>query len=521
MDIKAAFSKMKSQPGATLHFFFCEQGEDGKPLLIMDNKPIPSAERSVALAKAKKKNKGGGRMEIDTEGELKVTPLGSPPSCLAKGLQIVARNHNCMPKSIKILKEEPEQPETSPATDTAQPGTAPTQQQPQQSGSKKPMTLDKIEGRQKRLVEAIKKIAARKIPEIAETLKDAVLATSQASVHLRKKEGEQAAAKLDEASQLFSEALNTAGLGDENPDKSGGKVGSYDPATGLYGGNRPKKPDSLKGIDEADESLTAHHLYPWNQILKDINDGLQDPSGAKMKKLLAFGETDVPAWFWDDLKLAPKDRRSQFGDEVNKAAAKICWSPSNIFMGPRNTKRGDDPGEKLDVAYTQSGLPTPQSALAEMIKKKGGIGTDDKLVEMLSRNVHEAQGGQSRPYTEQEWIDDGTGKRVRRTQPKEVEDSQGKKHLERGHMPIKEGGGVLPKDEDKEWTPAPKTGSTTSTPKAPKQVQPKLTEEEIQKRREEAEKRKQEKATQKTEKPKDDDEEIVGDLFGSTNEEET
>lgn len=38
----------------------------------------------------------------------------------------------------------------------------------------------------------------------------------------------------------------------------------------------------LKGVDEDGDTLTAHHIRPWNQIVDLLNDGLADPAGRKL-----------------------------------------------------------------------------------------------------------------------------------------------------------------------------------------------------------------------------------------------
>jgi hypothetical protein len=109
LEFKAAMSKLKSAPGKGLHFFFCEAGEDGKPLLIVDTKKIPKAAQAEALKKAKKKGKCSGKLDMSSEGELELTPFGAPPTSLARGVQVVARNANAMPKGIVVKDAVPDE----------------------------------------------------------------------------------------------------------------------------------------------------------------------------------------------------------------------------------------------------------------------------------------------------------------------------------------------------------------------------------------------------------------------------
>jgi hypothetical protein len=111
LDFKAAMSKLKSNPGKGLHFFFCEQGADGKPVLLVDTKAISGSQQAEVLKTAKKKSKCAGEMEVNKEGELELTPKGSTPTSLAKGVQVVARNANAMPKAIVLKPPVPEDKE--------------------------------------------------------------------------------------------------------------------------------------------------------------------------------------------------------------------------------------------------------------------------------------------------------------------------------------------------------------------------------------------------------------------------
>lgn len=122
IDVKTAFARLKSTPGKGLHYFFVEQGKDGKPILLVDAKKIPEAQKQQALAGAKKKTVSNGELAMDREGELHVTPRGRPPIGLAKGLQIVARNANVMPRAIVVEEALPEdEEETATEQDSGEP----------------------------------------------------------------------------------------------------------------------------------------------------------------------------------------------------------------------------------------------------------------------------------------------------------------------------------------------------------------------------------------------------------------
>ncbi|MCC6620821.1 MAG: hypothetical protein IT385_06180 [Deltaproteobacteria bacterium] len=223
----------------------------------------------------------------------------------------------------------------------------------------------------------------------------------------------------------------------------GGKApkGGYDPKTGLWIGGRPDKPSdssSIKGEDNG-KSLTAHHLYPWNKIESDLNRALGAKDKAGLQKLFLFGEvTDVPSSFWDELAKPPGERGYAFAEVLNHAVPKICWSPSNIFMGP--SERGDDPGEDVDTAYTKSGLPSPSSALAELLKKSGGIGgggPGSKLTQILLTNSRDnGEPSVARKFDSTEWGKDKDGKPIRVNPNAFKRDESGKPELDSKKKPI-------------------------------------------------------------------------------------
>ena len=180
----------------------------------------------------------------------------------------------------------------------------------------------------------------------------------------------------------------------------------YDPSTGEFAGERPKKPGSLKGEDEGGQSLTAHHIYPWNKIRSDLNTALTSKSKPKMEAILHFAGTAVSDSFWVDLAKEPADRSAGFASEVNRIAKAACWSKGNVFMGPLGEYRSDDPGEEMDTSFSKSGIPTPASAVGDLINQSGGIGGTERkssLARMLARNVREASGGKEEAYDSTKW----------------------------------------------------------------------------------------------------------------------
>ncbi len=177
----------------------------------------------------------------------------------------------------------------------------------------------------------------------------------------------------------------------------------YDAGSGQYIGDRPKKPGSLKGKDENDQALTAHHIYPWNKIRDDINNALSDKNKSQMQAILNFAAVTVDDSFWEDLAKETAARSPSFGTEINRIAKAACWNKSNIFMGPLGEYRSDDPGEEMDMSFSKSGLPTPASAVGDLTRQSGGIGKRSKLAKLLAVNVAEATGGEAEAYDSDKW----------------------------------------------------------------------------------------------------------------------
>jgi hypothetical protein len=156
MNLKAAFSKLQGSPEtATLHYFFCEAGEDGKPVLLIESKKIPREETEPVLEKAKKKGKSAGCMMMRKNGELVVNPVGTFPTSLAKGIQIAARNDNAMVfNGIVINPGEPEAAEgqngaaaAAAPTPTPAPKTDPAAQWKSRWGKLQPIVLSALKAK--------------------------------------------------------------------------------------------------------------------------------------------------------------------------------------------------------------------------------------------------------------------------------------------------------------------------------------------------------------------------------------
>jgi hypothetical protein len=89
MDLKQGLSKLKSQRGTPLHFFYCDKGSDDKPVVVLDSKSV-SADAEKEL-KAKGKVKARGKMLINEAGDLCITPKGSAPGGLERGVETASK----------------------------------------------------------------------------------------------------------------------------------------------------------------------------------------------------------------------------------------------------------------------------------------------------------------------------------------------------------------------------------------------------------------------------------------------
>ena len=112
MDFKKAYAHMKGSRGQKLRMWFCAQGENGKPVLLVapPNQKLTYKETAAVLATARKKDACTGELEINADGALVVTPYRTRPSALDMGVKFVARDNDCTPKEIIVrepLAEEP------------------------------------------------------------------------------------------------------------------------------------------------------------------------------------------------------------------------------------------------------------------------------------------------------------------------------------------------------------------------------------------------------------------------------
>src|SRR5262249_10940481 len=96
ITFKEAVRKMSSDPNLKYYFFFCEKGEDGKPVMLVDTKKLDPkkdgpAKETLGTAKAKGNSIGTMRLR-DKVLSLKPQGTGLAQNKLETGVKLAA-NH--------------------------------------------------------------------------------------------------------------------------------------------------------------------------------------------------------------------------------------------------------------------------------------------------------------------------------------------------------------------------------------------------------------------------------------------
>ncbi|RKH54930.1 DUF4157 domain-containing protein [Corallococcus aberystwythensis] len=163
-----------------------------------------------------------------------------------------------------------------------------------------------------------------------------------------------------------------------------------------FKGKRPDKPKALTGHkDSRGNSLTAHHKLPYNQIIAEANAAIGGNQAT---------HGNLEQW-------------AQRGTSDQIGIGGLAWTQHNVFLGPLPEHRSDDPKEKLDTHFTQSGTVTPKSELALEIEASGGLGKIDP--QELQKKLAALQDLDFSGYESDEWEDDGTGKRRQKGMPQD------------------------------------------------------------------------------------------------------
>ena len=171
--------------------------------------------------------------------------------------------------------------------------------------------------------------------------------------------------------------------------------------SGIKKGQRPDKPERLKGTDQNNQPLTAHHKYGLNKINQDLNSaviGHPDPSSTTQGQNILN---------WAD----PTNSKNG-----NLSYKQVAWTDHNAFKGPLPENRLDDPGNvsgakypELDTHFTASGTVTPASELALHVHKAGGIHQMNPS-DLRARLNALPNPNQASPYNPNEWVQPTPGK---------------------------------------------------------------------------------------------------------------
>lgn len=273
---------------------------------------------------------------------------------------------------------------------------------------------EEVELAKKTLAELEQRVSEAQVEldEANKGVKDAQDAYDKVTQPLETARGQLVTAEKDLKSYRESQKKGgSGGASDEEGGQSeGGNKGptpdaGYDPVKGIWTGDRPEKPaeyaSELKGLDKDGKALTAHHLYPWNKIMADLNAALLAKSKSGLERIFTFGGVTVDDDFWTELAKEPADRNYAFAEALNLNMGKICWSPSNVMMGPGSRK--DDPGEEVDAKFGPKGLPTPQSAMAELFARQGGIHKGGGLANYMLAAMRQGGVGHADAYDPKDW----------------------------------------------------------------------------------------------------------------------
>jgi len=178
-------------------------------------------------------------------------------------------------------------------------------------------------------------------------------------------------------------------------------------ASSIRDSERKAKRSSLKA-KSGKQSLTAHHLLPYNHIRDSFASAVEKQDLPAMQNLLAFSgqnSTDSSEAFRSlgyQRKYEPQPRKKltkeqgiargkqgkletslgienyhrptleQSSEErIGQLFKQAAWASHNVFMGPLPEKRTDDPHEGLDAQYLPDGKQTKSSLMAKEIFGNG------------------------------------------------------------------------------------------------------------------------------------------------------
>lgn len=142
--------------------------------------------------------------------------------------------------------------------------------------------------------------------------------------------------------------------------------------------DKAKKDQEKLPLDRRVDGFTAHHKYPWSSIKGDIELASTAPKTDDSKKTLKgleeFSGCSFPIKHDDFVKdrshrdVLYKRNESKIDDWIQD----VCWTPSNIFIGPLSEQREDDPTHR-----------TPATEIdAHYIRRRRMSDVSEKTMEM-------------------------------------------------------------------------------------------------------------------------------------------
>lgn len=117
-------------------------------------------------------------------------------------------------------------------------------------------------------------------------------------------------------------------------------------------------PNSINVLATGNVDMTKHHVVPWVKLKKfvkkavykehDINPILQGSAAIMITQSpLIDGEKKQGASTSDSVKAEINAKEVTKKEDQEAICTALCWTPGNLFIGPRD--RSDDPGEGFET----------------------------------------------------------------------------------------------------------------------------------------------------------------------------
>lgn len=172
------------------------------------------------------------------------------------------------------------------------------------------------------------------------------------------------------------------------------------PETSVITEAKRKAAERQSGLPPAEQlaGFTAHHKYPWSRLRDDIEQTFTTiPKTVEAERTLhrleSFSGDKFPVKY-DIFVRSNSHRKTQYmvnENGIDNWIQDVCWTPSNIFIGPRSEQREDDPGHRnpvteIDAHYIRGRRISDVSEVTMEMYRKGGLqGTG--IVPQVSRRV--------------------------------------------------------------------------------------------------------------------------------------